>query len=84
MPTLSRFDGIVIKMYFLGAEHNPPHIHAIYAEDSAAVEINTGVILEGRLPEKVIKSVREWVDDNKEALLEMWESQVFKKLPPLE
>ncbi len=36
MPTLARFYGIVIRMYFLGSEHNPPHIHAIYGEDTAA------------------------------------------------
>lgn len=30
MPTLARFYGIVIKMYFFQSEHNPPHIHAIY------------------------------------------------------
>ncbi|MBR0473390.1 MAG: DUF4160 domain-containing protein [Erysipelotrichaceae bacterium] len=30
MPVLSRFYGITIRMYFQQAEHNPPHIHAIY------------------------------------------------------
>ena len=30
MPILSRFYGIVIRMYFQQAEHNPPHIHALY------------------------------------------------------
>ena len=29
MPVLSRFYGIIIRMYFQQAEHNPPHIHAI-------------------------------------------------------
>ncbi len=38
MPTLARFYGIVIRMYFLGSEHNPPHVHAIYGEDTAAIE----------------------------------------------
>ena len=28
MPVLSRFYGIIIRMYFLQSEHNPPHIHA--------------------------------------------------------
>ncbi len=39
MPVLSRFYGIIIRMYFQQAEHNPPHIHAIYGEDMAAIEI---------------------------------------------
>ena len=28
MPVLSRFYGIMIRMYFQQAEHNPPHIRA--------------------------------------------------------
>ena len=38
MPVLSRFYGIIIRMYFLQNEHNPPHIHAIYNEDVAAID----------------------------------------------
>ena len=47
MPVLARFYGIVIRMYFLGAEHNPPHIHAIYGDDTAAFDIRTGEMLDG-------------------------------------
>lgn len=39
MPVLSRFYGIVIRMYFQQAEHNPPHIHALYGEDMAAIDV---------------------------------------------
>ncbi len=42
MPALARFYGIVIRMYFLGSERNPPHIHAIYGDDTAAFDIRTG------------------------------------------
>ena len=38
MPVLSKFYGIIIRMYFLQSEHNPPHIHAIYNEDVAAID----------------------------------------------
>ena len=37
MPVLSRFYGIIIRMYFQQSEHNPPHIHAIYGEHVAAI-----------------------------------------------
>lgn len=47
MPVLSRFYGIIIRMYFQQAEHNPPHIHTLYGEDVAAIDIQTGEILEG-------------------------------------
>ncbi len=50
MPVLARYSGIVIRMYFLGAEHNPPHIHAIYGDDTAAFDIRTGEMLDGNLP----------------------------------
>lgn len=50
MPVLSRFYGIIIRMYFQQAEHNPPHIHALYGEEMAAITIQTGEILEGHLP----------------------------------
>ena len=58
MPVLSRFYGIVIRMYFQQAEHNPPHIHAIYGDDVAAIEIRTGEVLEGHLPPKALEMVR--------------------------
>ena len=32
MPEISRFFGIIIRMYF--GDHNPPHFHAIYQEDT--------------------------------------------------
>ena len=84
MPVLSRFYGIIIRMYFQQAEHNPPHIHAIYGEDMAAVDILTGEVLEGNLPPKALAMVREWAAINKIDLLHMWETQEFKSLPPLE
>jgi hypothetical protein len=33
-------------MYFIQAEHNPPHIHAIYGDDVAEIAIQDGKILE--------------------------------------
>ena len=84
MPVLSRFYGIVIRMYFLQKEHNPPHIHAIYNEDVAAIDFVTGELLEGHLPPKALEMVVEWVGIHREALKKMWETQEFVKLPPLE
>lgn len=84
MPVLSRFYGIIIRMYFQQAEHNPPHIHALYGDDMAAVDIKAGEVLEGYLPPKALAMVREWVEINKEDLIYMWETQEFKTLSPLE
>ncbi len=84
MPVLSRFYGIVIRMYFLQKEHNPPHIHAIYGDDMAAITIADGKVLEGALPSKALELVKEWITLNKDELLFIWETQDFKHLPPLE
>ncbi len=84
MPALARFYGIVIRMYFLGSEHNPPHIHAIYGDDTAAFDIRTGEILDGELPNRAAEMVREWISLNEDDLIGMWETQEFKKLDPLD
>ena len=84
MPVLSRFYGIVIRMYFLQNEHNPPHIHAIYNEDVAAIDFMTGKVLEGHLPAKAMAMVQEGITINKDTLQTIWETQEFRKIPPLE
>lgn len=57
MPVISGFYGIIIRMYFQQSEHNPPHIHAIYGENMAAININSGEVLEGELPPKALAMV---------------------------
>ena len=84
MPVLSRFYGIIIRMYFLQSEHNPPHIHAIYNEDVAAIDFVTGEVLDGSLPPKALALVREWISLHRDELKEIWETQKFKGIAPLE
>lgn len=84
MPVLARFYGIVMRMYFLGSEHNPPHVHAIYGDDTAAFDIRTGSVLEGHLPPRATEMVREWIALNREELVLMWETQQFRTLDPLD
>ncbi len=69
---------------FLQNEHNPPHIHAIYNDDVAAIDFMTGQVLEGHLPSKALAMVQEWIGLNRDALKTIWETQEFRKLPPLE
>lgn len=84
MPALARFSGLVIKMYFQQAEHNPPHIHALYGNQyMGAVEIKTRVMTEGDLPPRILALVVRWIEQNEDDLLEIWRTQNFKKLPPL-
>ena len=58
MPEISRFYGIVIKMYF--ADHAPPHFHAEYAEYEARIAIGSLAVLSGNLPPRAMGLVAEW------------------------
>lgn len=39
MPEISRFFGIVIKMFW--DDHKPPHFHAFYGDEQALIDINS-------------------------------------------
>ncbi len=71
MPTISFFYGIAIRMYL--NDHAPPHFHAIYGGDEATFVIETGRILEGRLPKTAHRLVLEWLTLNRDALMENWD-----------
>ncbi len=58
MPEISRFYGIVIKMYF--DDHLPPHFHAEYGEYEVLVNTNTLAIISGKLPSRALGLVIEW------------------------
>lgn len=84
MPEISRFYGIVIKMFFKPKEHEPSHIHALYGENVGIFNIKTFEMSEGDLPKKAQDLVTEWLKKNQDELIKMWDSQVIRKLPPLE
>jgi len=86
MPEISRFFGIVIKMYF--DEHPPPHFHAIYGEHEAVIDIQSLVAIHGYLPPRVLGMVIEWASQHRDELLDLWEQaanrQGLYRLPPLQ
>jgi hypothetical protein len=81
MPEVARFYGIVIKVFF--GDHPPPHFHAIYGEYNALVSIESLEIIEGDLPTRAQKLVLEWATLYQQDLLQMWNTQEFRTLPPL-
>ncbi len=83
MPVIARFYGLIIKMFLVVSEHNPPHIHAVYNEQNAAYDIRTQQLIEGDLPIRADSMVREWMAEYKGELMEMWNTQKFKQLPSL-
>jgi hypothetical protein len=82
LPVIARFYGIVIKMYF--REHGVPHFHALYGEFIGVFDIQTLDMIEGDLPQRAERLVREWAEHYQRDLLEMWHSQQFRQLPGLE
>jgi hypothetical protein len=82
MPVIARFYGIAVKMYF--REHGVPHFHAVYAEYNGVFEIESLEMIEGDLPARAQRLVREWASRYQRDLLDMWNSQEYRKLPELD
>ena len=83
MPTIARFYGIKISIYQMQKEHNPPHIHAVMQDYAAPFLIETGEIMDGYFPKKEKMLVKEFILKYRKELEEMWESEQYRKLPPL-
>jgi hypothetical protein len=85
MPEISRFFGIVIKMYF--GDHEPPHFHAEYGEQNAVIDIHTLVVIGGYLSPRALGLVVEWASQHQAELLALWKRaanhQPLYKIPPL-
>ena len=71
MPEISRFYGIVIRMYY--NEHPPPHFHAQYGEYEALIHIPTLAVITGRLPSRALGLVIEWASLHQDELSTSWE-----------
>lgn len=85
MPEISRFLGIIIRMY--AKDHNPPHFHVTYNECEAVFSIEQLEILEGKLPPRVCGIVLEWALMHQKELMFNWEElrqeKTAKKIQPL-
>lgn len=86
MPRISAFYGIAIYMYY--RDHAPPHFHAIYGEFEATVSIETGEILDGRMPRRARSLVSDWLEAHRGDLQTVWElardNQPLPAVPGLE
>ena len=82
MPIIARFYGIIIKMYF--KDHGVAHFHAVYGEFNGVFTVEPLEMIEGDLPNRAERLVREWGQLYQRELLEMWRTQQFRQLPGLE
>ena len=85
MPEIARFYGIIITMYY--DDHNPPHFHARYGDESVVISISALSILEGQMSPRALGLVIEWAAQHKEELMEDWNlaknNHTPKKIAPL-
>ena len=86
MPEISRFFGIIIRMFF--DEHNPPHVHAEHQEYKAVFDLNGNVVRGGLGSRTATRLVREWIDLHVNELREDWElaqaGKELNKIAPLD
>lgn len=84
MPEICRFYGIVIRMFLIDREHPPPHIHIKYGDHQAVMELKNLNLIDGHLPRKCRQLVREWGELHQDELIDMWTTQDFHPIQPLE
>jgi hypothetical protein len=84
MPEISRFFGIIIRMFV--SEHGPAHFHAYYQDFEISVEIMTGIV-DGRFPPRALRLVEDWLELHRAELMENWNIAIargtLKKITPL-
>lgn len=69
MPTVGRFDGITIYIYY--SDHIPPHFHAKYGDYEATFLLN-GDFHNGEMPKRQCKKIKKWATQNYDYLVEQW------------
>ena len=82
MPELSRFFGIVIRMFVeAGGQHHRAHFHAYYQEHSAVFAIDTVDVLGGGLPTQQRRLVEAWAEIHRSELQQDWDLLQTGRLP---
>lgn len=74
MPELSRFFGIIIRMYWeANAPHHRPHFHAYYQDEVAIYSIDPVELITGSLPRRQQRFVEAWAEMHQLELRDDWE-----------
>jgi hypothetical protein len=72
MPELSRFYGIIIRMYCEVGPHHSPHFHAYHGDDEAVYGLDPIELLAGSLPRRQARLVEAWAELRQSELLAAW------------
>ena len=73
MPELSRFFGIVIRMFVeAGGSHHLPHFHAYYQEHVGIYGLDPIERIAGSLPNRQERLVLAWAELHQDELISSW------------
>jgi len=70
VPTISRFFGITVVMFF--DDHGPPHFHARHVDGDAKVRIDTLEAIESKMGRRQLRFVLAWAELHQDELSENW------------
>ena len=86
MPELSRFYGIIIRMFMeAGGPHHTPHFHAYYQSEVGIFTINPVELMAGSLPKRQQRLVEAWAELHQAELVADWEKLQQGRTPdPIE
>jgi hypothetical protein len=74
MPEISRFFGIVIRMFVeAGVAHHTPHFHAYYQGQAAVFGISPVELIAGELPRTQRRLVEAWAELHQRELKQDWD-----------
>jgi hypothetical protein len=71
MPTIAIVDGVRLMMYF--NDHAPAHLHALFAEHRAVLDIDTLTVTSGYLPRAKLGTVVRWATPRRSELMRAWD-----------
>jgi hypothetical protein len=79
MPEISRFYGIVIRIFY--GDHPPPHFHAVYGSDVAKIDIDSLTVIDGHLPPRALAITMEWASLHQAELREAFHKAANLQTP---
>ena len=83
MPELSRFFGIIVRMFTeAGGQHHVAHFHAYWQDEVAVVSINPVDVIAGSLPTRQRRLVEAWAELHQRELLDDW-NRLQQGQPPV-
>ena len=82
MPEITRFFGIIIRMFTEPeTPHHKPHFHVYYQNYAAVYNIDLIEMIGGSLPKRQQRLTEAWAELHQGELLENWERLQTGQLP---